>query len=114
MREICKSGSEGGARQINVSFLPLSNLRGSASVFHGRDDRAPLFRTAARFLPRILLVGLIRVHSFYSWFKTQRTKNTVCMEDGVEGREKWKRTGLVFFNHNRVRGQAREPKAWEG
>jgi hypothetical protein len=24
MREICKSGSEGGARQINVSFLPLS------------------------------------------------------------------------------------------
>ena len=24
MREIRKSGSEGGARQINVSFLPLS------------------------------------------------------------------------------------------
>jgi hypothetical protein len=25
MREICKSGSEGGARQTNVSFLPLSD-----------------------------------------------------------------------------------------
>jgi hypothetical protein len=24
MREICKSGSEGGAGQTNVSFLPLS------------------------------------------------------------------------------------------
>ena len=27
MREICKSGSEGGARQTNVSFLPLSLRR---------------------------------------------------------------------------------------
>jgi len=27
MREICKSGSEGGARQTNVSFLPLSLLK---------------------------------------------------------------------------------------
>ena len=40
MREIRKSGSEGGAGQNNVPFLPLS-----------------LFRAAARFLPRILLVG---------------------------------------------------------
>jgi len=33
MREICKSGSEGGAGQTNVPFLPLSLfslLRGSA------------------------------------------------------------------------------------
>jgi hypothetical protein len=35
MREIRKSGSEGGARQTNVSFLPLS-----------------LFRAAARFVTK--------------------------------------------------------------
>jgi hypothetical protein len=33
MREICKSGSEGGAGQTNVSFLPLSFLRDAKSNF---------------------------------------------------------------------------------
>ena len=40
MREIRQSGSEGGARQTNASFLPLS---GEQSVQHsGRLARNPL------------------------------------------------------------------------
>jgi len=35
MREICKSGSEGGARQTNVSFLPLSFFCAAKSNFKG-------------------------------------------------------------------------------
>ena len=35
MREICKTGSEGGARQTNVSFLPLSPFSSAKSNFKG-------------------------------------------------------------------------------
>ena len=38
MREIRKSGSEGGARQTNVSFLPLSARRADACARDGKKS----------------------------------------------------------------------------
>ena len=40
MREICKSGSEGGAGQTNVPFLPLSTLEGQQQNPKGKPNRA--------------------------------------------------------------------------
>ena len=44
MREIRKSGSEGGARQTNVSFLPLSLFREAARSFalEGHPPACPI------------------------------------------------------------------------
>jgi hypothetical protein len=41
MREICKSGSEGGARQTNVSFLPLSGAARAAARIDFWEGQRP-------------------------------------------------------------------------
>ena len=47
MREICKSGSEGGAGQTNVPFLPLFKMREGRALACGKlgSHRQPLVRT---------------------------------------------------------------------
>ncbi len=54
MREICQSGSEGGAAQPNVPFLPLSNSHGlkpnAIRESRKREARESLKQKYLRFL----------------------------------------------------------------
>lgn len=58
MREIRQSGSEGGAGQTNVPFLPLSLKRRSAAETWGMRDDAPLISRLARPLANPWRVNL--------------------------------------------------------
>jgi len=78
MREIRKSGSEGGARQTNVSFLPLSLFRAAARFEKpGRVHRPRMTHfSAAKRRPHNPQVGIARPLAS----QTSAAKRRSCMK----------------------------------